>query len=148
MQQLKNILRNEDKSKKYSAQVTIMNKITRYYFFIFFPAIIFGCATQNRIEQSDLFLDPSKRVGEHVNIQGFMHYNLHNRNLFPSMQHVDQRLCLPILIQRKQRSMIEAAKARDGTMVTISGKLVRVAPEGLLDALACKQVGIEVDSIR
>jgi hypothetical protein len=120
----------------------------RYYFRSFFLVIFLGCTTPNAIEQNDLFLVPSKRVGEHVDIRGFMHYNLHNRNLFPSMNHVDQRLCVPILIQRKQRSMIEDAEARDGSMVTISGKLVHIAPEGLLDAFACKQVGIEVDSIK
>jgi hypothetical protein len=115
-------------------------------------SLFFGCTSVARVEpsnlESDLFLNPDKHVGEHVVIRGFMHYKFENRNLFPSKQHVDSRHCLPLLIKNSDQKMIENAEAQDASMVVIRGKLVYVAPAGMIDVFSCKSVGLAVESIR
>lgn len=129
-----------------------MIRIFRYFAFVFFSAFLASCSVEKKIGSSnligDLFVDPSKHVGERVVVRGFLRYGFENRNLFPSEHDVNQRLCLPMLIKTSQMDLIENAKARDGTTVSVSGEVVNVASSGMVAVSTCKTVGIAVHSIK
>jgi hypothetical protein len=112
-----------------------------------------GCAAPRNAASADthadLFLDPAKRVGEHVVLRGYLHWRFEDRSLYPSERDVsDDRLCLPVLIKSKRKDLIEYAKSRDGATVEISGMLVHAARPGMVSVSTCKPVGIDVDTIR
>lgn len=116
-----------------------------------FAVFVLGCSTISNVASDtnlDVFMNTEKHMGEQVVVRGFMRYRFENRNFFPSEQQVNRKLCLPILIKNMDVNMIEKAEARDGTIVEISGKLVRAAGPGMVSVSTCKQVGIEVESIR
>lgn len=123
----------------------------RYFALAFSLSLLGSCSVKGDIMPSelngDLFVDPSKHVGEHVVIRGFLRYGFENRNLFPSERHVNHRMCLPMLIRTSRTDLIENAKARDGTTVSVRGEVVNVATPGMVAVSTCKTVGIEVDSI-
>ena len=116
----------------------------------FFSLFIMGCSTAEKNEShADLFIDPSKRLGERVVVRGFLHWRFEDRSLYPSEGDVaNDRLCLPVLIKKAHRDLLDKAKARDGAMVEISGRVVNAAGPGKVSVFACRQSGIEVDAIR
>ncbi len=116
----------------------------------FFSLFLLGCTTAKKDEShSDLFIDPAKRLGERVVVRGFLHWRLEDRSLYPTERDAtNDRLCLPVLIKKAHKDLLEMAKARDGAMVEISGRVVNAAGPGKVSVFACRQSGIEVESIR
>jgi hypothetical protein len=98
-----------------------------------------------------LFADASGMIGQRVVIKGYMRYELENRNLFPpenAKNGIKEKSCLPVLIDSQKNVLIDAAKRLNGSVVIISGVIVKVAPPGMVSVTTCKSVGIDVDSIK
>jgi hypothetical protein len=99
---------------------------------------------------SSVFDDASPLLNTNVQARGLLRWTFENRNLFPpeaSADHVSAKTCLPVLIPSNNNALIELAKKMDGHIVTVSGRIVQVAPQGKVSVTTCKQQGIEVNSI-
>jgi hypothetical protein len=125
----------------------------RVFLATIFSAFCSGCATASKVDPGnlytdDLFIDPTKRVGERVAVRGVLHWRFEDRSLYPSEgeAHTDRR-CLPILIRKRRKDLIEDAKELDGSTVEVSGTLIHAARPGMVSVTTCRQVGIEVDLI-
>jgi len=97
-----------------------------------------------------IFDDASPLLNTTVKVRGLLHWTFENRNLFPqgtSTDHISSKICLPVLITSDSRALLELAKKKDGYVVTVSGRIVDVAPPGMVSVTSCKPVGIEVTAI-
>jgi hypothetical protein len=85
-----------------------------------------------------------------VKVRGLLHWTFENRNLFPpgtSTDHISSKICLPVLITSDNRALLELAKKKDAHVVTVTGRIVDIAPPGMVSVNSCKPVGIEVTDI-
>ena len=111
-----------------------------------------SCSAQPKYPKatSSVFDDASPLLNTNVQVRGLLRWTFENRNLFPSetsADHASTKTCLPVLIPGNNDALIELAKKMDGHIVTVSGRIVEVAPQGKVSVTTCKQVGIEVNSI-
>jgi hypothetical protein len=100
---------------------------------------------------NEIFVDASDRLGELVIVEGFLRYTVENRNLYPrsiATKGFSHEYCLPMLVPTSNSDLIRIMKAADGTMVRIEGMVTMAAPAGKVSVTACKQVGIEVASMK
>jgi len=146
------IIKARNMQSQYFSWRNIVNRILRNLLLAYSAAGFLGCSSINKVQaretDSDLFVNTEKHLGEHVVVHGFLRYKFENRNLFPTAQQVNRQLCLPVLIKNVCENMIKNATERDGSMVEITGTLVSVARPGMVSVSSCKQVGLEVESIR
>lgn len=119
-------------------------------------ALIFGalvsCTSQARQMEtvpSDLFVRSENHIGERVKVVGYLRYRFENRNLFPAkeFERRSTEYCLPILIRNKKTELLKLTEALDDNIVEVQGVIIQIAPPGMAAVFACKQVGIEVDTI-
>jgi hypothetical protein len=98
-----------------------------------------------------VFLDASQFVGKQMELRGFLRYTFENENLFPAQSQtagISERYCLPILIKEGNANLVKTAKGLDGSLVVVTGKIVKAASNGMFSVNTCKQIGIDVTSIR
>lgn len=97
-----------------------------------------------------IFDDASPSLNTTIQVRGLLHWRFENRNLFPpgtSTDHISSKTCLPVLITRDNHTLLELAEKKDGHVVTVTGRIVDVAPPGMVSVGTCKPVGIEVTAI-
>ncbi|MBC3907899.1 hypothetical protein [Undibacterium umbellatum] len=109
-----------------------------------------GCTSvehNKQLQDVAVFLDTEKYNEQDVVVRGFLRYRFENHNIFPSRENMNRQNCVPVLIKNAQKEMIDLASSYDDSFVIIKGKIVRIAPPGMLSATNCKQFGLEVKSI-
>jgi len=97
-----------------------------------------------------MFVDASPLLNTTVEVRGLLRWTFENRNLFPpgtSADHISSSNCLPVLITSDNHAILELAKKKDGRIVTVRGRIVETAPQGMVSVTTCKKVGIEVSSL-
>lgn len=99
---------------------------------------------------SPIFVDASPLLNTTVEVRGLLRWTFENRNLFPpetKADHISSKICLPVLIAGENHAIFELAKKKDGHIVTLRGRIVDTAPQGMVSVTMCKKVGIEVTSL-
>lgn len=132
-----------------------MTKISFFATWLLASVSAFGaasCGARSRYSEplNPLFVDASPLLNATVQVRGLMYWTFENRNLFPpgtNAEHLSSKACLPLLITSDNRALLDLAKKKDGHVVSVSGRIVKVAPSGMVSVTTCKQVGIEVISI-
>lgn len=132
-----------------------MTRISLAVAFLLVSCSVLGAAPCNaRSGRSDaaetIFDDASPLLNTSIQVRGLLRWTFENRNLFPpgtSTDHISSKTCLPVLITSDNRALIDLAKKKDGHVVNLSGRIVDVAPPGMVSVSTCKPVGIEVTAI-
>lgn len=97
-----------------------------------------------------IFEDATPFVNTIVRVRGVLSWTFENRNLFPlgtNSENMSLKHCLPLLISNGSRELLESVEKKDGRVVELSGRIVQLAPEGMISVTTCKQVGLDVISI-
>jgi hypothetical protein len=93
------------------------------------------------------FEDASPLKGTTVAVRGYLVWEFENKNLYPSKAAMDTRHCLPLLVHRDRKDLLAKLEAASGKFVVVRGKVAAAAPPGMMSVGACKQIGLEVDSL-
>lgn len=115
---------------------------------------ISGCGVAPQIiaptRSVEVFLNPDTALGEKILIAGYLRYTFENRNLYPdkiSSVNLREKSCLPVLIKRSDKDLLEVARGLDGAYVVIEGTIENVSPPGMVSFFTCKPVGIKVSAV-
>jgi hypothetical protein len=115
-------------------------------------ASVNGCTSvepraSERDADATLFNDASALLGTTVAVRGYLVWEFENRNLYPSKAAIDSTHCLPLLVHRDRQDLLAKVEAASGKLVVVRGKVAAAARPGMLAVGACKQVGLDVDSL-
>ena len=101
-------------------------------------------------DSNQAFVDASQKLGEPLEIEGFLAWRSNDYSLYPTKQawrNSDRRNCLPVLILAGKSELTDAAERLHGRKVKLTGVVAPVAPPGMDSVFACRETGLEVTGI-
>jgi len=116
-------------------------------------SVLNACSAENTVRPApdSVFLDASSLVGRHVTVTGYLRFEFENRALYPAdnrRMEFARANCLPVLVLRENKAMMERVSALNGKVVTVSGVIASLVEPGMTTVGMCKAAGIVVGKIQ